>query len=271
MQTASPTAGPTVFLTEQQIADFHDNGFLALDSITTPEEVEMLRGAYDKLFASQAGREDGNQFDLAGTDEDGVQAALPQILNPQAYAPEMKNTLAETNALHIARQLLGPDVVSTGAHAIFKPARHGATTPWHQDEAYWGADLDYRSLSVWIPLQPATLENGCMQFIPGSHKLEVLPHRSIGGDTRVHGLELDVDYDVSNAAVCPLPAGGATIHPSRTLHFTAANHSDVPRRALILTFGAPATPRTDERRFPWNEIKQTAREARAKQKAEASR
>jgi ectoine hydroxylase-related dioxygenase (phytanoyl-CoA dioxygenase family) len=258
------TIQPTVSLTEEQIAFFHENGFLAIDSISTPEEIEMLRGVYDRLFADRAGRADGNQFDLAGTDEEGKDAALPQILNPSQYAPEMKDTLARANALHIARQLLGPDVMPAGEHAIFKPARSGAATPWHQDEAYWNPAFDYRTLSVWMPLQEATPANGCMQFIPGSHKLEVLPHRSIGGDTRVHGLELDIDFDVSNAAICPLPPGGATFHPSRTLHFTAPNLSDVPRRALIMGFGVPGTPRTDGRRFPWNEIKQTAREERAK-------
>jgi len=255
---------PTVSVTDEQIEFFKRNGFLALNSISTPEEVEMLRGVYDRLFASKAGREDGNQFDLAGTDEEGVEAALPQILNPSRYAPEMKDTLARANALHIARQLLGPDVQSAGEHAIFKPAHSGAATPWHQDEAYWNPDFDYRTLSVWVPLQEATPENGCMQFIPGSHLLEVLPHRSIGGDTRVHGLELDTDFDVSNAAICPLPAGGATFHPSRTLHFTAPNRSDVPRRALIMGFGAPGIPRDDHRIFPWNDNKQTARQERAK-------
>lgn len=258
------TIQPTVSLSEEQIQSFHRDGFLSVPSISTPEEIEMLRGVYDRLFASKAGREDGNQFDLAGTDEEGVEAALPQILNPSQYAPEMKDTLARANALQIARQLMGPDIVSAGEHAIFKPARSGAATPWHQDEAYWSPAYNYRSLSVWMPLQEATPENGCMQFIPGSHEQEVLPHRSIGGDTRVHGLELDIDYDVSNAAICPLPPGGATFHPSRTLHYTAPNHSDVPRRALIMTFGVPGIPRNDDRRFPWNDMKTTAREERAK-------
>ena len=254
---------PTISVSPEQIAFWNEHGYLAVESISTEEEIAMLREVYDRLFASKAGREDGNQFDLAGTDEDGVEAALPQILNPAQYAPEMKDTIARANALGIARQLLGPDVVSTGEHAIFKPARSGAATPWHQDESYWNPGMDYRSVSVWMPLQPATPENGCMQFVPGSHNLEILPHRSIGGDTRVHGLELDVDFDTSNTAICPLGAGGATFHPGRTLHFTAPNRSDMPRRALIMTFAAPATPRTDGRRFPWNEKKQTARDARA--------
>ncbi|MDB6042320.1 MAG: Deoxyhypusine synthase [Gammaproteobacteria bacterium] len=65
---------------------------------------------------------------------------------------------------------------------ILKPAHQGGATPWHQDEAYRVApDFDYRQVSIWVPLQDATLENGCMMYIPGSHRSGVLPHRSRGG------------------------------------------------------------------------------------------
>ncbi len=259
---------PTITLTPEQIQFYHTNGFLAIDSITTPEEIARLRTVYDRLFLQRAGREEGNQFDLAGTDEEGKEASLPQILGPRKYAPELADTLYEANALAISRQLLGADAQFGGDHAIFKPAHSGAPTPWHQDEAYWNPSINYRSLSVWRPLQEATLENGCMQFVPGSQKMEVVTHRPIGGDARVHGLELYADVDLSTAVACPLPAGGATFHDSRTLHFTGANKSDVPRRAYILGFGLPGTPRTDGRRFPWNEAKHTARDERARAAAE---
>ena len=264
------THTPNVSLTDEQIARFHRDGFLALPRITNGEEIEMMRAAYDRIFHNKAGRAEGKQFDLAGTDEDGKEAALPQILEPEKFAPELWDTLARANALHIVRQLLGPDVEPSGSHAIFKPAHHGAATPWHQDEAYWNADLKYRSMSVWLPLQDVDESNGCMQFIAGSHLNEIAPHQSINNDPRIHGLELSPDADVKTegATICPLPAGGATFHASRTLHYTAPNHSDRPRRALIMMFGAPAQKRAEiglePRRFMWQESKQTAREARAR-------
>ena len=181
---------PTITLTDAQIHFYRENGFLAIDAITTPEEVARLRGVYDRLFEQRAGREEGNQFDLSGADEEGKVAALPQILQPRKYAPELASTLYEVNARAISEQLLGGEVLFAGDHAIFKPAGIGAPTPWHQDEAYWHAGTNYHSLSVWMPLQEATLENGCMMFIPGSQTQDVLPHQSIGGDTRIHGLEM---------------------------------------------------------------------------------
>jgi ectoine hydroxylase-related dioxygenase (phytanoyl-CoA dioxygenase family) len=253
---------PTVTLTPEQVAAYHRDGFLALPQLTTKEEVARLRTIYDELFARKAGRDEGNQFDLGGTDEDDAEAVLPQILAPSRYAPELATTLLRANAEAVAEQLLGPDARFTGDHAILKPARYGAATPWHQDEAYWNPALEYESISIWVPLQEATLENGCMQFLPGSQEWDVLTHRSIGDDPRVHGLELAADVDLSAAVACPLPPGGATVHGSRTLHHAGPNAADVPRRAYILGFGLPTRERAAPRDFPWNTRKQTAREQR---------
>jgi len=260
----------TVSLTPHQIADFHRDGFLSVPSLSTPAEIEMMKDAYDRIFSAQAGRERGDQFDLAGDDADGKVQHLPQILGPEKYAPELWDTLARANALQIVRQLLGDDVQAQGSHAIFKPAKHGATTPWHQDEAYWSPAMEYRSMSVWMPLQDVDEENGCMQFIAGSHLREIAPHQPIGNNPKVHGLELapEANEDLSQPTICPLPAGGATFHPSRTLHFTAANRSERPRRALIMMFAAPAKSREElglpSRTFEWLSRQDTERAARAK-------
>ncbi len=263
---------PTIVLTGEQVAFFHREGYLALPAITTTDEVAWLRGIYDRLFASRAGRESGDQFDLGGSDEEGKEAKLPQILGPVKYAPELAKGLFRVNAMAVAKQLLGPECGDRGEHAIMKPARVGAETPWHQDEAYWGDEFEYNSISIWIPLQPATIENGCMWFIPGSHKREIVPHHSIGHDVRVHGLEMDTPPDMSTAVACPIPAGGCTIHHNRTMHYAGANKSDQPRRAYILGFGTPNKKRATPGNFYWNRMKQTAREERAKiaQAAEVS-
>lgn len=251
-------------LTPQQIVQYHINGYIALDALTTPEEVAIMREIYDDLFERRVGREEGMQFDLGGSDEEGIKAKLPQILQPSRYAPQLKELQVYANAQAVAQQLLGPDARQTGDHAINKPPLDGAETPWHQDEAYWDPKQLYESMSIWIPLQDVTVENGCMQFIPGSHRLDIVEHQSIGGDVRVHGLEVcDPKVDVSQAVACPLPAGGCTIHSNRTLHYAGPNKTATPRRALILMAGLPSKPYPAPRRFPWNEAKRTARDQRA--------
>ena len=253
-----------ISLTEDQIRFFHRRGYLAIPRLTDDAEVARLRQSYDRIFSERAGRDLGDQFDLAGRDEEGGKQALPQILHPATYAPEMNDSLLLRNGRYVAQQLLGPEATCEIAHAIFKPAEFGAETPWHQDAAYWSPELLYQAISIWVPLQEATEENGCMQFVPESHKLDVVRHRSINNDPRIHGLELHPEAaELARQFVsCPLPPGGATFHGPYMLHHTGPNRSQTPRRALILNAGLPPTARTIALRFPWLEEKTTAREAR---------
>lgn len=258
---------PTISLSNEQVEFFHREGYLAIPSITTQEEVARIREIYDRLFAQRAGRSEGNQFDLAGTDEEGKEAVMPQILGLAKYAPELDDTLLKVNATAVIRRLTEESATCEFGHAIYKPPRISPATPWHQDSAYWNPDFDYPgSLSVWVPLQEATIENGCMWFMPRSHKLDILPHQSIGNDLRVHGLELQPDQlrHVRNPVVCPLPPGGATIHGAFTLHHAGPNKSDIPRRAIILSGGIPWVKRTKPRDMYWLHGKRTLRVARAK-------
>jgi hypothetical protein len=259
-----------VTLSAEQILFFHLNGFIAIPTpVTDSAELAWLRDVYDKMFAVRAGRETGDQFDLAGSDEEGVEAALPQILSPAKYAPELSEGKYLRVIEDVCQQLFGPEAAATIAHAIFKPAGVGAATPWHQDEAYWDPSFQYQSASIWMPLQVATLENGCLWFKPGSHEWPVVEHRPIGGNVKIHGLEMVNIEAVKDSVACELPAGGITIHRNRTAHYAGANTSDIPRRALILSTGLPSRPYPGSRVFPWNEMKQTPRAERAKAKAKA--
>ena len=113
---------PTIILTEDQIRSFHANGFVELPLLSTPDEVVKLRDVFDRLFAQNAGRKEGFQYDLMGHDEDGKTQALPQIINPVNYAPELKDTQFRANALAIAQQLYGLECAPSFEHAILKPA-----------------------------------------------------------------------------------------------------------------------------------------------------
>lgn len=250
-------------LTAEQIARFREQGFLQVDRLVADDEIAWVREIYDRLFAQRAGWEKGDQFDLAGSDDPTAKPRLPQLMNPAAHAPELNRAVFRQTAFEIARQLLGEQIERGDEHAICKPAEDGAETPWHQDEAYWDPAFAYDALSIWTPLQEATLINGCMQFIPGSHLgRSVRPHHSIGHDVRIHGLETD-DVDPRLAVACPLQAGGCTIHHCRTLHYAGPNRSGQPRRAYILTFRTPPVPLDAPRDFPWLTARRAARQLRA--------
>jgi hypothetical protein len=245
-------------LSPAQIASFREHGFLALPRISAPGEVAALRNIFERLFAQRAGRNEGAQFDMVTHDEDDAAPKLSQIIKPANFAPELLTTPFRTNALRVARQLLGADAVQVSEHAILKPAGYGAATPWHQDEAFREAGFDYEQLSIWMPLQEATVDNGCMQYVPGTHRRGVLEHRSPGEDPAVHALECVGDFDPADAVVCPLPAGGVAIHHGRTLHYAGPNRTPVARYAYILMFEAPPKVAAGARDFHWNRDKRTA-------------
>jgi len=251
---------PTISLSEAEIARFHRNGFLTLPAISPPEEVALLRAVFDRLFSEKAGRAEGAQIDMVThDDDDNAPQKLPAIINPVNFAPELRDTVFRANATLIARQLLGEKASGSFEHAILKPAQHGAATPWHQDEATRVDDgFEYQQLSIWMPLQEATPENGCMLYVAGSHLGEVLPHRSPQGDPRIHTIECAGGFDPATATPCPLPAGGAAIHHGRTLHTAGPNQTERPRHAYILAFETPPIPATTPRNFYWNRGKHSA-------------
>ena len=228
---------PSTSLSAHQLEFFEHNGFLWLDAITTLDEVAELRVTYDRLFDSDAGREDGLRIELG--------ERLPQLVEPSRYAPELKETQFVANARGIATQLLGDDLEADfGEHMIYKPPHVGGETPWHQDQAYHDPGVLYRNVNFWLPLDDATVESGCMQFVPGSHRQrDVLPHRRIAGDPSLEALELDTSEFERDAVACPIPAGGCTMHASYTLHYAGPNRSEMPRRAYILVFRATAVQR----------------------------
>jgi hypothetical protein len=218
--------------TDEQVRTFREQGFLSLKRITTDEELEWLRGVYDDLVKQWTGY---SPAEIANFPRGQVPKFLVWIPSPETMAPELNNALYLRNGRSIAARLLGGDEtkISGAWRMFFKPARHGCETPWHQDAAHRPSGYD--SLNIWMPLDPATLESGCLHYIAGSHLRGIRPHRPNEDDPSGLSMKTD-DVDPSQAIACPLPAGGATVHHCRTLHYSGTNQTDQARRAFVLVF-----------------------------------
>ena len=252
-------------LTEDQLLAFRRDGFLLVKGLSSDEEITSLRAPFDRMFSERRGWDTGDLFDMVGTDSAEQALALPQLVRTSRYEPLLRRTKLASSARSIAEQILGPKVENDLEHAISKPPFTGAATPWHQDDAFHrkGSGV-LESISIWMPLQDVTIENGCMQYIRGSNLGPLYPHRSPRNDPRIHGLETISLPDLTNCVAVPVRAGDAVIHLSRTLHSAGVNTSDQPRRAYVLGYSVRA--RRDEfltRDYPWNLEKQTAREERS--------
>lgn len=243
-----------VDLSTEDVRMFEEHGYLPIERITTEDEIAWLGRIYDELFQEKQGGTPGGYFDLSRPYDSEGPNQQPQLLLPEKVFPALLETCFQRNGRRIAARLLGedPDRLHVGGHMILKPARHGSELPWHQDEAYWDPGLAYEAVGVWMPLDEATLESGCLQFIPGSHRADVLPHHHVGGDPTVHALEAD-EVDPDTAVAVPIAAGGAVVHHCRTLHYSGPNRSGNVRRAYTNEFQAPPQQRTCPAYRPWLE------------------
>lgn len=225
---------------DEQHEEFLKNGFMTLSTLTDETELKWLCGIYDRLFENYLSVDRGDYYDIAGTGAE--KPTLPQIIKPEKYAPELLGSAHFARCKSIAAQFLEvpEDHLDFYGHAILKPPGYGAPTPWHQDEAYMSPRWRRQGLSIWTALDPATVESGCLHFIPGLHRGPVLPHHHIDHDDRIRGLTTDA-VDPSAAVACPIAPGQATVHGLRTPHYAGPNMTGEPRRAYVLVFLGPAT------------------------------
>lgn len=262
-------------LSQVDIEGANTNGFLVIEGVCPQHELERIAVDYDYIFSQEWGKEEGRYFDLGGTDEDGQQRGLPQILGPTEYMTWLLESEYFKNLASITKQLFGrqEEAAFHGSHAILKPAGYGLTTPWHQDKSYWGYGSEHCKANYWMPLEDASIESGCLHYIPGSHLhpgqdgFDVVEHRSINNDPRIHGMEVTekgaAAFDMNSAVATPVKAGGVVIHFPRSMHYAGPNLTDHDRRAFVCGFGYESTFIHDTQLYPWMKAKQTLRQQRA--------
>jgi ectoine hydroxylase-related dioxygenase (phytanoyl-CoA dioxygenase family) len=252
-------------LSETNIADVEQRGFTYISNICERWERDILRGALERVFSQRLGLKEGAYYDMIGHDSQ-KSAALPTIVAPSNYAPELRDLPCRQRATAIARRLLGDAAILSFEHAILKPALYGAPTPWHQDEAYRREpDFLYDQVSFWIPLDDASVESGCLHYVPGSNLGEVLPHRSHNDDSHSYALECSAPIAADSGKPLPVRAGDCALHSGRTLHYAGPNQTPVHRFAYILEFEVPPRPLAVAREFSWHRDRQPPnREARGR-------
>lgn len=246
-----PTIPFEVNPTDEEVAFFKDNGFLVVDRITSDEEIAWLREIFEYIFDPANAGEQGSPVDRSGIQIPEIAGKLKQSFIPELRFAEILQSTFRRNAKTYAAALLGVDGtrLSSWGHMIRK-APGGRAVAWHQDHAYWQPELDYYALGVWLPLHDVSVEMGAMQFIPGSHKRGLLPHRQ-EDDPAENVLMVDAAIDPTQAVACPLQLGGCTFHHSETLHYTAPNTTDLPRLAFPMEFQLAPIRRKTPESMPW--------------------
>lgn len=219
-------------LSAQEIDRFREEGLVVPDYRIPAYLLSKMQGGVDKLIAlnpeirpeqlSGAHNPWGQNANMVGT-----QTFLDFCLYPEI--------------IDMVEQLIGPDIILWGSMLFCKPAGTGRAVPWHQDGQYWPLD-PLATVTVRLAIEDSIVDNGCMRYIPGSHKSKVLEHHEpVAGTEAVLGQELRT-IDESKAKDDILLAGQISIHDVYLIHGSNENRSDKRRSDYAIRY-MPATSR----------------------------
>jgi phytanoyl-CoA hydroxylase len=222
------------------IACYRRDGYLVVRSVLSPDHVEGCLSALaalaadPKLKPGQRG-DDGAFIALEpGADrsvEAGARSDLIRKFGDFIDTDPALLRAAMSARLHVVLDaLMGQGRVLLQEMALVKAPKISGEKPWHQDAAYFRGSDPNLMFGVWIALDPATHENGCMQVIPGSHLLGPVPHVP-AEDINLCTIRPDL-VRLDRRVALPMEPGDALVFHSLIHHYTAANQSDQRRRAL---------------------------------------
>ncbi len=215
-----------VRLTDEEIARYHEDGFVVPRYRLPDEVLAHMRAAYDRLLTDNPAIASdfmlGPHLEKPGTQ--GVRGS--PVWFDIATRPEI---------LDMVTQLIGGDLILWGTTIFGKPARGGKETPWHQDGDYYPI-RPLETLSVWVAIDDATPANGCMRFIPGSHKTrQTYSHHWEENDGLTINQVCDAEqFDEARARDLVLEAGQISFHDVYMIHGSHANRSERRRAAFVV-------------------------------------
>ncbi len=230
--------GSTYVVTNDDRAAFARQGYLHLKGVLSQEEVDEIEKVYNAFLRREI-KVEGKDFNDMTTGEHGTDPGDYAILNvmvPRRYYPQWQGNIFEQRATSIAEQLCGEGMTIDFDQLLAKsPNKPEAVFNWHQDQAYWIDSDDRRTATCWLAVEDSTIENGCMQFLTGSHLEPVRPHRPLHEDrSKSHTLLTDLRPGEVMTHV-PIKRGDITVHNEGVLHGSGGNNtSDTYRRAYIV-------------------------------------
>lgn len=237
-------------LTPLEAYQYLNDGYFLRIGVFSAMECESLRQAADRAVCAaqalaQSGssyRLDGNRFVDAGhltiQFEHDADSELVRVIEPvQELDARFDRLLDDARIAEPMRGIIGcDDIALWTAKLNIKSPRVGSGFRWHQDSPYWIHDCRHVDLlpNVMVTFDDATADNGCLRLIPGSHRQGCLPGTEDGSQLQGFFTRTDC-FDESQQALMEAPAGSLIFFNPHSVHGSAPNTSERPRRALIIT------------------------------------
>jgi ectoine hydroxylase-related dioxygenase (phytanoyl-CoA dioxygenase family) len=222
-------------LSRHQVDFFHDQGYLSTVRILNDAQVDALREEVSQL-ANPA--HPGNElfYEYHSNESTDPNTVLFHALGAWRISPGFHDLLWNPAFTVPASQLLEGAVRFWHDQLFCKPAHHGGVVAWHQDYSYWTRTQPLAHLTCWIGLDDSNRENGCLQYIPGSHRWPDLPITGLAGDMAAIDAVLNHEQrrEFERPVAVELKKGEAAFHHPRLVHGSFANLSDRSRRATVI-------------------------------------
>lgn len=234
-------------LSDEQVEFFHTHGYVAGIKLLDDSQIEVLRAELTDFFSPD---HDGREFwhEFHSNESLDPNHVLFHALGAWRVRPGFHDLLWNRIFLIAASQLLGGSVRFWHDQLFCKPAEHGGVVAWHQDYSYWTRTIPMAHLTCWIGLDDSTEENGCLQYIPGSHQWDLLPITGLAGDMAAIKEVLTNEQwaRFQNPVPIELKAGECAFHHPLLVHGSFANHSRRSRRAVVLNVLRDGVESADE-------------------------
>jgi len=222
-------------LTNEQVNFYQENGYVAGIPILTKSQVEILKTELEQLMEpSFAGNSLFYEFNV--NESPNPDKVLFHALGAWRITTGFHDVLWHSAFVIPARQLLEGSVRFWHDQLFCKPAQHGGVVAWHQDYSYWTRTQPMAHLTCWIALDDTELDNGCIHYISGSHKWDLLPITGLAGDMKAIQKVLTAEQwsQFQEPTPIELKAGQATFHHPLMVHGSFENVTNRPRRATVI-------------------------------------
>lgn len=221
-------------ISDEQCGFFRDNGYLAGVRLLDEGQLAALRSDLGQIMAAEYST-DPRFYEYHHNESADETKTLFHALGAWRVSPAFHDLIFHDWFVAAAAKLLGGPVRFWHDQIFVKPARDGGVVAWHQDYSYWTRTTPVAHLTCWIALDDSTVENGCIHYVPGSHRWNLLPRGLLADDMdAVLGALTDEQRADFRPVAIELQAGEASFHDPLMLHGSYENRSDRSRSAAVV-------------------------------------
>lgn len=221
-------------LTQQQIDSYRTNGFLLIEDFFTPQELEQWGQTVAEAASSRGNMKLPGRMEAKPDSDDYIEHVFVQRMNLWQSSQPVRDLIFNEELGRMMCELAGIDGIRLWHDSSMVKQPWGNATTWHLDNPYWSFSSK-DSISIWIPFQDATMQNGCLYFLPGTHKTARFDPTKIGPNMESL-FQIYPEWSKIEPVAVPVKAGSVSIHNGLVAHAAGPNMTPRSRRAFALHF-----------------------------------